>query len=104
MRALHDDRTSEHSRFFLSGIEWQSERRHDSLEIVSPVKFDFDPAAFLTVMNHDVGREVLLQTILEIAQAGRAESFGLPAAPGPARFAEEARHHPLRRPDGRALA
>ena len=57
-------------RFFLLGIEWQSERGHDSLEIVSPVKFDLDPAAFLTVMNHDVGREMLLQTILEIAQAG----------------------------------
>ena len=42
----------------------------DALEIVAPIEFDLNPAAFLAMMNRDMGREVLLQAILEILQRG----------------------------------
>ena len=47
-----------------SGIGRQAEHSKDALKIVAAIKFDLDPAAFLAVMNRDVGGEVLLQAIL----------------------------------------
>ena len=47
----------------------QAKGADDALKIVTPIKFNFNPAAFFAVMNRDVGREVLLQTILEILRA-----------------------------------
>ena len=55
-------------------------------------------------MNRDLGGEMLLQAILEIAQRGRADDFGrVRRRRVPPSFAEPARDHPLRRAHGRAL-
>ena len=46
---------------------WPSQ---DPLEIVVAIEFDLDPAALLSMMNSDTGREMVLKTIFQIAQAG----------------------------------
>jgi hypothetical protein len=61
----------------------QSERVHDPLEIVISVIFDLDPSTFFAVMNSHVCREMLLQSVLQILDCGRASGLLSNALPPP---------------------
>jgi ABC-2 type transport system permease protein len=82
------------SHGLLSGIGRQTEHSEDALEIVAAIKFDLDAAAFLAVMNRDVGGEVLAEAILQVAQGGRADGFGASPTARSTQLPEPARDHP----------
>ena len=48
----------------------QADSGHNPLEIVIPIVFDVDPAAFLAVMDRHVRAQMLLQAILQIDNRG----------------------------------
>jgi hypothetical protein len=54
-------------RDFSLGIGRQTNHPQNALEIVAPIKFDLDAAAFLAVVNRDMGGEVFAQAIFQFA-------------------------------------
>ena len=52
--------------------DFKTECSNDTLKIIVAVIFNLDPAAFFSVMNRNVGAEVLLQLVLQIFNRGRA--------------------------------
>src|ERR1700746_80172 len=81
-------------------VVWQSQCINDPLEIVRPVVLDLDSTALFSVVNRDVGSQMLLQAVLQILHC---RSGSARIASGAARFApsatnaEQAGNHPLRR-------
>jgi hypothetical protein len=55
-------------RLAIAGI--QTNDSQNALEIVIAVVLDFDAAAFGSMMNHDVGPQMLTQFVLQISDGG----------------------------------
>src|SRR2546421_6340498 len=62
----------------------QTQRSENALEIVVAIIFNFDPSAFLAVMNQHPGAEMFLQSVLQIVDRRGCGGLAAPARSGAA--------------------